>query len=186
MRDRPRTRAGRLCSGLVPALLVCALPSMALAATPRIPEPTHLGMGLGIGSLAYGISAKYYLDASGSIQGNMGIQPTQSRSRNGDIFALGADYLFEFGAFASANNIDLALGVGPGLSAAFSTLGYAAFDVNACFSAQILFHELPMDFAFEYRPALRLKSSALYDEPGRVVYSLANFGVQLRYYFSMD
>ena len=169
------------------ALLFGALaPCAAWAKSPRIPEPTHLGMGLGIGSLAYGLSAKYYIDSTGSIQGNMGIQPTQSRSRNGDIFAIGADYLFEFGAFASANDIDLAIGIGPGVGFAVSTLGYAAFDVNACFSAQILFHELPVDFAVEYRPAIRLKSSALYDDPGRLVYTLGNFGVQLRYYFSMD
>lgn len=179
-----RARAATL---LAPLLAILAsLPSPALARSPRIQEPTHLGMGLGIGSLAYGVSAKYYIDSTGSIQGNMGIQPTQSRSRNGDIFAIGADYLFEFGAFASANNIDLALGVGPGVSVAVTTLGYAAFDVNACFSAQILFHELPLDFAFEYRPALRYKSTALYDERGRLVYTLGNFGVQLRYYFSMD
>ena len=63
-----RARAATL---LAPLLVILAsLPSPALARSTRIQEPTHLGMGLGIGSLAYGVSAKYYIDSTGSIQGN--------------------------------------------------------------------------------------------------------------------
>lgn len=161
---------------------VSVAPTEAFAKKPLIPEEGHLGLGLGIGALAYGLSGKYYLGPTSAIQANMGTQLTSSRTKNGDIFALGADYLFELGAFASANDIDLALGVGPGLGVAISTLGYVAFDLNACFSAQILFHELPLDFVFEYRPAIRYKSTELYDEPGRLIYTFGSFGVQMRYY----
>ena len=178
------TAALRHLAALCAALCVLGPSASALADAPRIDQEGRFGLGLGIGSLAYGLSGKYYLSASRSVQANAGVQVTSSRFRNGDLFALGADYLFEFGAFASANEIDLRVGAGPGVGLALSTLGYAALDVNACVSAQILFHELPLDFAIEYRPALRLKSSPLYDDPGRFVYALANFGIQMRYYFS--
>lgn len=168
--------------GAICAMYCMALPAQVEAKSPRIQEKGHLGLGMGIGALAYGLSGKYYLGPDGAIQANMGTQLTSSRQRNGDMFALGADYLFEFGAFASANDIDLALGVGPGLGVAISTLGYVAFDLNACFSTQILFHELPLDFVVEYRPALRFKSTELYDEPGRLIYTLGSFGIHMRYY----
>ncbi len=167
---------------LIAGLLVCSMPTIAQAKTPQIPEKGHLGFGLGVGALAYGLSGKYYLGPDASIQGVMGTQLTPDRRGNGDIFAMGADYLFEFGAFASANNIDLALGVGPGLGVAVTTLGYVAIDVNGCFSGQILFHELPLDFVVEYRPAIRLKSIELYEERGNLIYTFGSFGVHMRYY----
>ena len=172
----------KTCLVTVFTLLFCLCSSQAFAKKHHIYDPDSLGLGVGIGALAYGFGAKYYFSPDSAIQGNMGVQPTQSRAVNGSLFAIGADYLFEFGPISSANNIDLTLGIGPGLATAVSTLGYVAFDVNACFSFQILFHELPLDFALEYRPAIRFKSAALYNEPGRLVYAPDSFGIQMRYY----
>ena len=178
-----RIRTGRTAAALVAlaALLVAAAPR-AQAATARIPDSDKFGLGVGIGALSYGLSGKYYISPDQAIQANLGTYVTGDRGRFGNFLALGADYLFEFDTGIEESDISLSWYLGPGLGAAFSGEGYWGVDANLCVGAAFLFHELPLDFALEYRPGLRLQSPGLFGA-GRLVYTFTSLGLHLRYYF---
>ena len=168
------------------ALLVMACSTLtaspALALPPRLSEPGGLGVGLGIGALSYGVSGKYYLEQGRAIQANFGPYFIDERVRYGDIWALGADYIFEIATLSSTRKIDLIWALGPGLAAGVSGKGAWIIDVNACAGAVFQFHELPLDFALEYRPGIRFKTRGLYNSASRVAPSFTSLGIQLRYY----
>ena len=166
----------------VVVVCACAWSQSAWAKPEPIPAPGHQGFGLGIGALSYGLSYKRYLTPQSAIQANLGAYLTNERRRVGNLFAVGADYLFEFGPITEANDIGLHWYAGPGIAAGASAKSYWALDVNACIGLSFLFHELPLDFAFEYRPGVRIKTPGLFDSPERFAPNFGSFGVHMRYY----
>lgn len=165
--------------------LILAVSSFALDASAQrrpIDREGRFGVGLGIGSLPYGASWKYYMRDDQSIEGKIGPHLTDSTARDGVIMALDSAYLFEMPPLISANGIDLSWNVGAGMGFGVGRGGSFVFDASAVGGLVFLFHDLPMDFAVEYRPGLRFKDRQLYGTGTNLYFAYSRFGIHLRYY----
>lgn len=177
-------------SSVLPGIITAAVltlaafsPLDAFARPPRLSEKGHAGAGVGIGALSYGLSAKYYLQDGRALQANLGPFFADDTTRYGRVWSLGADYIFEMTPLSSTREIDLIWALGPGLAAGVSSRGAWVVDLNLCAGVIFQFHELPLDFALEYRPGVRFKTRGFLDSPGIGLPSFTSFGLQLRYYF---
>lgn len=163
---------------LASGLLVLARPAQA------DPEPVrqqgNLALGLGGGTSTAGISAKYFLRESLSLQGVLGAGYGSDRWSDGpgggwdSGLGLGADLLFEMPAFHETPEVELAWSVGPGVGlwltddwAALAASGVAGFEVNVS--------AVPIDLVIEYRPRLLVVPDLAFD--------FVNFSGHIRYVF---
>jgi|GEM_PF-2084489 hypothetical protein len=179
-------RSLRLATLLSLSLSVIALasaPETAWARPPKLSEKGHMGMGVGIGALGYGYSSKFYLQDGRALQGNLGPFFAGDTSRYGRVWSVGADYIFEMAPISSTREIDMIWALGPGIAGGVSNRGTWVADLNLCAGVILQFHELPLDFAIEYRPGVRFKTRGFLDSPGRATPNFTSFGLQLRYYF---
>ena len=182
----PARRTARQAMLIVTMLFAVALvsaPGDANARPPKLSEKGHRGMGVGIGALGYGYSSKFYLQDGRALQGNLGPFFAGDTSRYGRVWSVGADYIFEMGPISSTREIDMIWALGPGLAGGVSNRGTWVADLNLCAGVIFQFHELPLDFAIEYRPGVRFKTRGFLDSPGRATPNFTSFGLQLRYYF---
>lgn len=149
------------------ALLALAMPGVAAAAPPGGP----LGIGLGAGTGASGLSAKYHAGGT-ALQGVVGWGGIGGDGGDGYL-AVSADFLLEQPELVSGPGLSLAwnygLGANLGLGDAFG-LGVAAV-AGLEFNIQ----PVPIDIVLEIRPGISLL-------PGFDL-SLLNGGGHIRYYF---
>ncbi|MEZ4459594.1 MAG: hypothetical protein R3E66_07650 [bacterium] len=143
----------------------------------------NVGVGLGAGTLASGLSLKYFADSNFAIQGNVGWW----RSRwwgcdnrrcygGGDALAVSADAIFEQPVFAGNGSVDLAwnfgLGGGLGLSDYNNNIGAAAAGI---LGLEVLINVIPIDIVLEFRPNILVVPDVAFD--------LVDFTGHIRFYF---
>lgn len=145
----------------------------------------NLGLGVGSGTLAHGLSLKYFTDSNFAIQGNIGYWRGRYWGKckgdycdyyGGNSFAVSVDAIFEQGTLAGNSNVELAwnlgLGGGLGLSEYNDSVGAA---VAGVIGLELLINVIPIDVVIEYRPNILVV-------PG-VALDLVNFTGHIRYYF---
>ncbi|QED28806.1 hypothetical protein FRD01_16485 [Microvenator marinus] len=170
-------------------LVLFALPSTASAQwehSKQIRSAGTFGIGVGSGTLAYGLSMKYFTTSNFAIQGNIGYwrgryfgrcgNNDYCRYYGGNSFALSADAIFEQATIAGNNDIELAwnfgIGGGLGLSEYEDAIGAA---VAGILGLEVLINVIPIDLVLEWRPnALVIPGFGL---------DLVNFTGHLRFYF---
>lgn len=163
--------------------------STAHAAGGGVRTPGNLGLGIGAGTLATGLSLKY-MQGDTALQGNIGIN-ARNRNRYDDWLSLGFDYLFEQPSLTGGGDIELAWNIGPGASLAVTDdINYWILGVSGVIGLEFLFNSIPLDFVLEYRPSIYIFDDSYYyydwgyrrgDSNIRV--DIVNFGGHLRFYF---
>jgi hypothetical protein len=169
-------------------LVLFALPSTASAQwehSKQIRSAGTFGIGVGSGTLAYGLSMKYFTASNFAIQGNVGYWRGRwwgrcgrdsCRYYRGNSFALSADAIFEQATIAGNSDIELAwnfgVGGGLGLSEYEDAVGAAAAGI---LGLELLIHVIPIDLVLEWRPNLLVIPDFDPD--------LVNFTGHLRFYF---
>ncbi|MEL6546990.1 MAG: hypothetical protein AAFQ82_20350 [Myxococcota bacterium] len=159
---------------VVAALL--SVPALAQAKS-QIRTPGKFGIGLGSG-YASGISAKYFLGESTSVQATLGTFGALEGEGNIDGFAVGGDFLFEMPEFFRHPNIELAWSVGGGVGLALVDTAFddeLSISVQGVLGFQVHLVPVPIDIVLEFRPELRLVEDADFD--------LIDLGAHVRYYF---
>ena len=164
--------------------LVCL--AIAAPAAAQVRTPGSVGLGVGGGTLARGLSIKYVRDASTSIQGNVGIFGTVD-NRYGNTLALGVDFLLEQDAFVDEADFAFAWNFGPGASLGLSegrTRNYWIAGVSGVLGLVFILKPVPIDVSLEYRPSLFVYNNNYnrYGSDG-IAMSLVRFGLQMRYFF---
>lgn len=169
-------------------LVLFALPSTASAQwehSKQIRSAGTFGIGVGSGTLAYGLSMKYFTASNFAIQGNVGYWRGRwwgrcgrdsCRYYRGNSFALSADAIFEQATIAGNSDIELAwnfgIGGGLGLSEFEDAVGAAAAGI---LGLELLIHVIPIDLVLEWRPNILVIPDFDPD--------LVNFTGHLRFYF---
>ena len=165
------------------SLIACAaLAALALAATPAAADnkPIHnagrIGIGLGGGTIANGLSGKYYTGAKFAFQANLGTVGGRGGDRfkdNGGI-AVSLDGLVENGPLTTTEHFSLdwsyGLGVGFGShndATAIAVAGVVGLELNLTV--------IPLDVVLEYRPQLGLDPDVEFDP--------VDFSGHIRFYF---
>jgi len=175
----------------VPGLAV--LGTLALLAPPAsaqqeaIRTPGRFGLGLGMGTLANGLSAKYFIDRQHALQfhlGEFGGGGPRYRWHRFRGLALGADYLFEGPRIVRAGKaFDLAWNIGGGVGLGFGDRYYGFSETRsrlACAVAFVAglefnFIPIPLDIVLEWRPGLLVVP--------HVRLGVVDFTAQIRVYF---
>lgn len=135
-----------------------------------IRTPGRFGLGIGMGTLANGLSAKYFIDKENALQFNLGEFGGRGFDRRwGHWGGIGfsADYLFEMPAIARAGNaFELAWNIGAGLGIGFDNddyehkhkhyHDYTAFAASFVLGLEFNFIPAPIDIVIEFRPGLLL------------------------------
>ena len=160
--------------------LTTALAALLCMSTAADAKPIHsagrFGIGLGSGTIANGLSLKYFMADSLAIQANVGVFGGRGRDRlkdNGGI-AASADILIENSPLIASSllNLEWNYGVGAGIgvrndNSAIAAAGVLGLEVN--------FNVIPVDIVFEYRPNLALSPDVDLD--------FVDFSGHIRYYF---
>ena len=153
----------RLLAGLT-FLLWVFVSSSAFAGMP-IKQAGNFGVGLGVGTTAFPISVKYFLDPTLSLQGNIGAfrgpyygcgRWRRDRYRGyscgyvGDALGIGGDVLYEGGPLAGNEDVNLSWEVGGGAGIGVGDPGFA---MALAFVAglQLNIEAIPIDLVLEYR-----------------------------------
>lgn len=132
--------------------------------------PGNFGLGIGSGTLANGLSAKYFIDSGNALQFNLGVfggRGIDNRWHRFGGVGFSADYLFEMPAIVKASDtFELAWNLGLGLGIGFDNDDYEHKDhryhdyvaVGASFvlGLELNFLALPLDIVLEYRPGVFL------------------------------
>ncbi len=166
-------------------VLLLLIPVSALAkGGKQVRSPGNVGVGLGAGTFASGLSLKYFPDSAIAFQGNIGAwrgywlgSKRDYRDYGGrGSLALSADVLFEQPTFAGNGDIDLAwnfgLGGGLGLSDYRDTIGFAAAGI---LGLEILINVIPIDLVLEFRPTVLIVPDVYFD--------FVDFTGHIRFYF---
>jgi len=170
-------------------VLLLLIPASAFAASgwkggKQIRSAGNIGVGIGTGTFASGLSLKYFPDSAFAVQGNIGLWRSRWWGKNnrdyyyggGDSLAVSIDALFEQGVFAGKGDIDLArnfgLGGGLGLSYYNYSIGAAAAGI---LGLEILINVIPIDIVLEFRPTILIVPTVHFD--------LVDFTGHIRYYF---
>lgn len=174
-------------------ILLLAMPTTASAAWKhgmQIRNGGNVGLGIGQGTLANGLSLKYFADSSFAIQGNLGYWRgwggvyfnDRDRYYGGNSFALSIDALFEQETLAGNQNVELAwnFGIGGGLGLSDgnyyrdrdSQVGAA---VAGILGLEVLINAIPIDIVLEWRPQALVT-------PGFYL-NLVHFSGHIRFYF---
>lgn len=140
-----------------------------------------VGLGLGAGTVANGLSLKYYFGAAGSLQMNVGAWGgggSKGRFKSFKGGAVSVDYLYEMPVIVRSRNVFvLAWNMGLGLGAGSAGFGDDDAGLAAAFVAglEFLFVKVPIDLVIEFRPAILVVPEVGFD--------LVDFTAQVRYYF---
>ena len=140
------------------------------ASAEPIRKPGRFGLGIGSGTLANGLSAKYFMNKKNALQFNLGTfggRGYDSRWGRWGGFGFSADYLFEMPAIARAGDaFELAWNLGAGLGVGFDNHDYehkdkryhdyTAFAASFVLGLEFNFIAIPLDIVVEYRPGLLL------------------------------
>jgi hypothetical protein len=153
------------------------------AAAEDIRSPGRFGLGIGSGTLANGLSAKYFASKQHAFQfhlGPYGGGGFKNRWAHVDGLGLGADYLFEMPSIArvgKAFELGWNLGVGLGLGFRERDDELDGFALAAAFVAGLEFNfiPVPLDLVLEWRPSILVVPDVGVD--------LVDFTAQLRFYF---
>ena len=172
--------------------LLCAT-ALSLGASTASAEPIRtpgrFGLGLGAGTIANGLSAKYFVDRQNALQFNLGAfggRGADHRWHRFGGFGFSADYLFEMPAIAKAGQaFELAWNIGAGLGVGFDDDEYDHkddhyhdyFALAASFVLGLEFDliPIPLDIVLEFRPGLLLVPYIDLD--------LVDFTAHIRVYF---
>jgi len=151
--------------------LVCAITLLittnAAWAEP-IRTPGRFGLGIGAGTIANGLSAKYFVDRQNALQFNLGTfggRGMDNRWHRFGGFGFSADYLFEMPAIAKAGQaFELAWNIGAGLGVGFDDddydhkdkhyHDYFALAASFVLGLEFNFIPIPLDIVLEFRPGL--------------------------------
>lgn len=152
-------------------------------------SPGNLGLGIGAGTLATGLSIKY-MQGDTALQGNVGFN-VGNRSQFDDWLSLGFDYLFEQPSLTGGGDIELAWNIGPGVSLAVTDdTDYWILGVSGVAGLEFLFNSIPLDFVIEYRPSIyvfdddyRYYGWGYRRGDSNIRLDIVNFGAHLRFYF---
>lgn len=158
---------------------VVAVSAPATAPVPTARRAQGLGIGIGAGTIANGLSLKYYLGGA-SFQGVVG---TFGGGNVGDRFsrftgvAGSLDYLFEMPSLARSQyfTVDWSFGLGGGFGVQTFANGSPALAGSGIAGLEFNFTALPLDLVIEYRPSVGFL-------PGFGL-NLVNFTAQIRIYF---
>lgn len=147
----------------------------------------NFGLGLGKGTLASGITGKYYLSADTALQGHIGYTPGWSWGRCGrgrydyDCrgyygFGLNVDYMYTFSNLVEGGAGRLfASGGGGGAISSVGPYGGGALAINGVLELGWHFSEVPIELVLDWRPFFALGPGIL---PG-----FFDFGFSARFYF---
>lgn len=155
---------------LIACLFVLTLVSSAPAEAKPVRTPGRFGLGIGMGTIANGLSAKYFIDGKNALQFNLGEfggRGYDHRWRRFGGFGFSADYLFEMPAIARAGNaFELAWNLGAGVGVGFDDddydrkdehyEDYFALAASFVLGLEFNFIPIPLDIVIEYRPGLLL------------------------------
>jgi hypothetical protein len=137
-------------------------------------------VGLGAGTVANGVSAKFQMGRAGALQMNLGSfggGGAKERFRRFRGLAVSADYLYAMPVIARVKNaFDLAwnLGFGVGVGSVDSSDGAVMAGAFVA-GLEFLLVRVPIDIVIEYRPAVLLVPYVGFDA--------VDFTAQIRYYF---
>ena len=163
----------RLVSLLFTALcFAIAIPHAAADAPVR--QAGNLGVGIGNGTSASGLSLKYFLTESQALQATAGFGYGFGSGFGGGWLGVGADYLFELPEFFTSEVVNLGANIGAGAGLGVGSDLYLG--VSGIGGLEFNFVPIPIDLVFEWRPTLNVLS-------GGGLLSLFGFGGHLRYYF---
>ncbi len=170
---------------LVSLFCMFALPAVAktgLGYPPRaIKKAGNLGIGVGAGTLATGLSLKYFLSDATSVQGNLGFsRGCYGCGRYGgryysESIAVSVDCLLERGPLMGDSQFSLDWEIGAGGGVGFSDGGNLALAVSGVVGLQLNIHALPIDLVIEFRPGVVVVPD--------VYLNLVDFTGHVRYYF---
>ncbi len=146
-----------------------------------IKKAGNFGVGVGAGTLATGLSMKYFLSDSTSVQGNVGFWRGCfgcGRFRGNfysDALALSVDFLLERGPLGgdSQFSVDWEIGAGGGLG--FNDNANLGLGVSGVLGLQLNIHAIPIDLVIEFRPGIIIVPD--------VYLNLVDFTGHVRYYF---
>ena len=145
-------------------LLGCA----AFAGNP-IRSSSNLGLGGAIGTWSWGVSGRYYINETVSLQTVAGLYDIFGRYRAAGYggssigLALSQDGLWESPMVIYHDpNIELAWDVGAGLDLALGS-GWGAVGVHAIGGLELNLRQYPVDVVLEYRPAVLFAEEAAAD-----------------------
>ncbi len=166
-RSHRRTLITSCMALIASAVLLVSTSSTAFADAP-IRQGGNFGIGLGNGTSATGLSAKYFLSGSQALQGTLGVH------LGGDYLGVGADYLWEMPEFVQSSpaNLGWNLGAGAGLGLGSGIYFGASFIAGLEFN----FNPVPIDLVLEYRPTVNIIS-------GGDLIDLVDFSGHVRFYF---
>ncbi len=138
------------------ALTAAAVAGVSLAPSIAEAKPIHapgrMGIGLGSGTYANGLSLKYFAAESMALQFNLGTVGGSGADRFSDFQGVAAsgDVLIENGPLLASAllNIDWSYGIGAGVASFNDNLALAASGV---LGLELNLNVLPVDLVLEYR-----------------------------------
>lgn len=157
---------------LVPALaLSLAVASATDAHADPIRKPGRFGLGIGSGTIANGLSAKYFVDSKNALQFNLGTFGGRGIDRRWSRFhglGVSADYLFEMPTIAKAGNaFELAWNLGVGIGLGFDDYDrdrdYFALAASFVLGLEFNFIPIPIDIVLEFRPGVLIVPDVDFD-----------------------
>lgn len=171
---------------IVAAILLALSAIPASAAAQGIGGGSNFGFGLGKGTLASGLTGKYYLGQNNAVQAHLGYTPGWGWGgcrgaydydcRAGYGFGLSADYLVTFNDLVESSAGRLfASGGGGGAISSVGPFGGGALAVNGVLELGWHFNEIPIELVADWRPFLAFGPGLL---PG-----FFDFGFSARFYF---
>jgi hypothetical protein len=190
-RARLRGTLRSSCARGLPPTLAVALAALLVAMSPRAAraqEPGQasaarraqgVGIGIGAGTIANGLSVKYYLGGAAlqGVVGAFGAGNVGDRFRHFGGIAGSLDYLFEMPSLARSQyfTVDWSFGLGAGFGVQAFSNGSPALAASGIAGLEFNFTAVPLDVVIEYRPGL-----GILPDPGL---NLVNFTAHLRIYF---
>ena len=137
------------------------------------------GLGLGSGTIANGLSMKYFMGGS-ALQGVVGVWGgggVDQRFRHTGGLAVSADYLFEMPTLARSPyfTLDWSFGLGAGFGVETFSNGSPGLAGSGVAGLEFNFTRIPLDVVIEYRPTLGILPD--------VHLHLIDFTAHVRFYF---
>ncbi len=156
--------------------------SQQLRFQPRaIKKAGNLGLGVGGGTLATGLSVKYFVSDFTSFQANAGFGRgcfgcgRYGGAYFGDSISVSADGLLEGGRLAGDKNFSVSWELGAGAGLSFGDGGNLVVAASGVIGVQLNVNLIPIDFVLEFRPGAVVVPD--------VYLNLIDFTGHVRYYF---
>lgn len=167
------------------ALLTMALLTLSTTAAVAKPirTPGRFGLGIGSGTIANGLSAKYFAAKDHALQfnaGTFGGGGIKHRWNRFHGFGFSADYLFEMPTIATAGRAfdlgwNIGAGVGLGLDDNDTRDDFFALAASFVLGLEFNFIPVPLDIVLEFRPGLLIVPDVDFDP--------VDFTAHIRVYF---